>query len=408
MMRFLKQRSFTYPRWLGLPAGALDLDKHPEHELKAAIRETSKNITKLLTTLVGLSLFSILALGTPDQSLLGASGTLTVPLAGSIPFKTFILLGPAVILAVRLYLYAYVNHWIALELIRQQKNFSRPVEITPLQHPLLRLFTAPLLYLLVPFMLVLFAWKGAAIPVWGSISWLLAALGVALHVNLLLVRNPLPFLPLPAVMTVLSLLLGAIIVYILVAPDTFRRRLQLSRADLSKQSFIRQDFRKANLEYSNLSDSQLVSADLRGADLSKSVLRGVNFVMADLRQANLYKANLENADLLGAKLDGADFNNATLVGARLAGARLIEANLIEADLTRANLQRANLEGTKLFLSNLSRADLRNVVNLTCNQLGEALEWESAYRSPELACDAPIPRDEEQQESAEAGESGNGL
>ena len=331
-----------------------------------------------------------------------------VPVAGSIPFKTFILLAPILTVAARLCLYAYVNHWIALERVRKQKKFSRPVEITPLQHPLLRFFTAPLLYLLVPLMLILFAWKGAAIPVWGNVLWLLAVLGVASHVGLFLGRHPRRFLPLGPAMAIFPLLFGALIVYMLIDPDRFRRRLQLSRADLSNQSFIRQDFRNANLQFSDVSNAQLASADLRGADLSQAVLRGANLTTADLRQANLYNATLQGADLLGAKLDGADFNSANLEGARLANAHLIDADLMQADLTRANLQRANLDGARLFLATLSRTDLRNVVNLTCNQLGEASEWTAAYRSPELACGAPIPTAAEQQVAVEAGDGENGL
>ena len=53
---------------------------------------------------------------------------------------------------------------------------------------------------------------------------------------------------------------------------------------------------------------------------------------------------------------------------------------------REFLTEANLTGAEL-----TEADLRAVLGLTCDQLQEAAHWESAYRDPELACGADIPQ-----------------
>ncbi|MCP3852768.1 MAG: hypothetical protein GY694_21455 [Gammaproteobacteria bacterium] len=39
---------------------------------------------------------------------------------------------------------------------------------------------------------------------------------------------------------------------------------------------------------------------------------------------------------------------------------------------------------------MQEADLSDAENITCDQLTKALNWQSAYRDPGLACGAPIP------------------
>ena len=55
-----------------------------------------------------------------------------------------------------------------------------------------------------------------------------------------------------------------------------------------------------------------------------------------------------------------------------SGANLQDANLSEADLTNAILRNANLRGANLKGTILRGADLRNVRNLTKDQLEEAV------------------------------------
>lgn len=115
----------------------------------------------------------------------------------------------------------------------------------------------------------------------------------------------------------------------------------------------------------DFSDARLIDTNLSAANLNDANLR-----RADLREATLIGAYLYDAFLTDAKLDGADFIGAELVRADLSGAGLKDADLSEADL--------------------DNADLRGAVDLTCEQLQKATNWDSTYRDESLACDRPIP------------------
>ena len=91
---------------------------------------------------------------------------------------------------------------------------------------------------------------------------------------------------------------------------------------------------------------------------SKDSLQGADLCNAKLMQAKLDCAKLENADLTAAYLIKAD-----LRGANLSGAALTQAVLSEADLSGADLDGAELTDT--FLNG---ANLKDVLNLTCDQI----------------------------------------
>ena len=56
--------------------------------------------------------------------------------------------------------------------------------------------------------------------------------------------------------------------------------------------------------------------------------------------------------------------------------------------------RSERRGADLTDAKLTRADLREVEGLSCDQLAQAQDWEAAYRDAELACDAAIPDPDE--------------
>ena len=95
-------------------------------------------------------------------------------------------------------------------------------------------------------------------------------------------------------------------------------------------------------------------------DFSSASLRGL-----DLAKVDLARANLRKADLRGTTLSGA-----ILIAADLAGANFFKAALDGADLSGANLIGARF--------------------VNCAQLVATLNWQSAFRDPDLACGAPIP------------------
>jgi uncharacterized protein YjbI with pentapeptide repeats len=117
--------------------------------------------------------------------------------------------------------------------------------------------------------------------------------------------------------------------------------------------------------------ADLSGTNLSGANLSWANLSRVNLIMADLSEVNLTEANLS--------------------GAWLFGADLSKANLILANLSLADLSLADLSGADLSGANLSGANLCNARNITCKQLTEAENWETAYRDSELACGKEIPK-----------------
>jgi uncharacterized protein YjbI with pentapeptide repeats len=99
-----------------------------------------------------------------------------------------------------------------------------------------------------------------------------------------------------------------------------------------------------------------VRPELSGAGLYGLELASANLAGADLRKADLRGANLSGATLAGADAEGADFFKTVLDGADLAGANLVGAR-----------------------------------SLSCWQLEKTRNWQSAFRDPDLACGAPIPR-----------------
>ncbi len=101
----------------------------------------------------------------------------------------------------------------------------------------------------------------------------------------------------------------------------------------------------------------LQGANLVARDLAHRYLRQMNLSQAQLTEASLYMADLSGANLRGANLMNADLSGANLENADLHGANLHGANLLVADLNNAIL---------------TQADLRDVRNLTAEQLASAI------------------------------------
>lgn len=99
-------------------------------------------------------------------------------------------------------------------------------------------------------------------------------------------------------------------------------------------------------------------------------------VPPELAGAGLCGLDLANANLAGANLRKADLRGTTLNGATLAGADLEGADFFKTVLDGADLTGANLVGAR---------------SLNCWQLEKTRNWQSAFRDPDLACGAPIPR-----------------
>ena len=75
-----------------------------------AADETATQVTRIGLTFLGTSAFCLLSLLSPDSALLGGSERINVPFAGPVSFFGFMLLGPAVLIVLRIYLQIYVEH----------------------------------------------------------------------------------------------------------------------------------------------------------------------------------------------------------------------------------------------------------------------------------------------------------
>jgi hypothetical protein len=142
--------------------------------------ETAAQVTRIGLTFLGTTAFCLLSLLSPDSALLGGNDKINVPLAGPVSFFGFMLLGPAVLIALRVYLQIYVEHSDRLERLARSVSIARAPTLVPLQNPLIRLFSGSIFYLLLPIAMLLFAWKAAVFPAWGA-----GLLGVAVAVIIL-------------------------------------------------------------------------------------------------------------------------------------------------------------------------------------------------------------------------------
>src|SRR6516162_5595682 len=351
--------------------------------------ETATQVTRVGLTFLGTAAFCLLSLLSPDTALLGGSEKINVPFAGPMSFFGFMLLGPAVLIVLRVYLQIYVEHSDRLDRLARSVSAVRAPTLVPLQNSLIWLFSGLIFYMLLPVTILLFAWKAAVFPAWGLGLFSVALAVIASHVML-------PFSKFSwrskGLLSVSAAIIAGGVMLGLAPPH---RPFNLFRASLSGQWLANQDFRKAYLELANLFDANLSGANLSGANLgganlsgatlsnanlSLAGLSGNNLSLADLSDANLGNADLIGANLIGANLSnanlslaglsGADLNGAKRFDANLSGANLSGANLSRADLSDANLGNAGLSGADLSGANLSRADLSRA-DLSDANLGNA-------------------------------------
>src|SRR5262249_60538135 len=72
--------------------------------------ETATQVTRIGLTFVGTAAFCLLSLLSPDSALLGGRDKVNVPFAGPVSFLGFMILGPTVLIVLRVYLQMYVEH----------------------------------------------------------------------------------------------------------------------------------------------------------------------------------------------------------------------------------------------------------------------------------------------------------
>ena len=417
-----------------------------DDDLKEALTDTSRTIQQLTITLLVFAAFAVSVAGVSDIALLLTDAQIRLPTLGGMPLTFALVMGPAVLIAVRAYLQIYVVHWRRLDWERRMREIDRPMTISPMRDGLLRSATIGVRYLLVPVALAAITWKALGDP--RPLGY--GLLVVTVFVTILHIVQDVPFrLQLPAIALVIILLgvtaFSPIGDRYVPDRDNIRRPLSLRYAELSKRVLQGRDLRDADLrlarliqsdlsrldgQATDLSRANLMNADLSNADLESAILTGAymrfanltdahldsailsyasleqaNLTDASLNTADLHTSMLSSANLSGALLKDAKLNNANLqnsnmtdtrayfadfTDARLARASLIRTDLFEAvlfgaDFTEAKFTGARLEGAYLDGANMRDADLRGVIGLTCEQLVTTEYWSTTLRDPDLDC-----------------------
>jgi hypothetical protein len=112
--------------------------------------ETAAQVTRIGLTFLGTAAFCLLSLLTPDTALLGGNERINVPFAGPVSFFGFMLLGPAVLIMLRIYLQIYVEHSDRLDRLARSVSVVRAPTLVPLENRLIRLFSGLIFYVLLP------------------------------------------------------------------------------------------------------------------------------------------------------------------------------------------------------------------------------------------------------------------
>jgi uncharacterized protein YjbI with pentapeptide repeats len=361
------------------------LHRLPPDLISKARDETAAQVTRVGLTFLGTAAFCLLSLLSPDSALLGGSEKIIVPFAGPVSFLGFMLLGPAVLIALRVYLQVYVEHSDRLDRLGRSVSAVRAPTLLPLQNSLILLFSGLIFYALLPVAIMLFAWKAAVFPAWGLVLFGLAAAVISSHLMI-------PFTKFSwRSKGMLSISAAIIAGGVLLGFGHLHRQFDLYHANLSGQWLLGEDLPEADLRGANLSganltfanlsgakligatlsDANLSGANLSGADLSGGKLIGAtlsdaNLSGVDLRRASLSRATWDRATLNHAKLittdlSGVKMDGVKLIGAKLSGAKLIGANLTLDDLSSADLSGATLSDADLSVVTLSDANLVGVI-----------------------------------------------
>jgi len=366
-------------------AAASRENKYSESQLTEGLKETANTVNRLMLTLLALALFSLLAVGQPDAYLLNPAATISVPSVGAASAKALLVVGPLLLIGVRIYLQIYIRHWTYLDAIANDQTARRAAVVSPMRHPLLKIMAGLVLYLLVPVTLFIFTWKAMLIPKWWGYGLLIVSPFVlAVH---LLQNKPMGRLGWVKAMGLTAVLI-ATVAYFCERTEAFRRNFdlrfeKLGLTDLADQDLRNADLRQAELNGADLSGARLGNANLHRAELKHTTLREAELNGADLSEAKLTGANLIKAKLNGANLTVADLDEATLFRAQLKGAYLVGASLRKAILRGAQLEGAQLQKANLNAARLERTNL-NEARLDEAQLKKAILFEAQLNRANLS------------------------
>lgn len=321
--------------------------------------EVSSTIRRIMMVIIAYCLFCVLTLGAPDINLITRNANITVPFADTdVSYKGFLIVGPLILIGFWCYLQIFLAH---LDKLTPNSAGTALPFIFNLPGSTARFVSDLILTWLVPFTLLIFAWK-AAPHVYSE--WLLVLAELVLLIAIFLkirrlnkrdTENSQANVPDAhyVFLWLLLLFLTILIVFVPVSPDfRLHRSLNLYKADLQSTDLEGVNLKGAILTRANLEDAVLAKANLRDAMLQSSNLHSAN-----LQHANLMHANLIDANLRSTRLNGANMTGANLQGVNLTNAHLYNTNLAGANLKGANMSSAYAEGVNLEGANLDEANL---------------------------------------------------
>jgi uncharacterized protein YjbI with pentapeptide repeats len=358
-----------------------------------------KKINHLSIILISFSLICILALLRDDQIGIKAGGTIKLPFAGvDVDSGSFLLVGPAILIFITIYLHIYVQQWYNC-INHQQKNIC----ILKSDSEISRFFCNFLFFGLSPLILLLFYLISRGKPDYSNFTGFCFAVTFGLMLILFFAYRKMWVAWIGAVifffifLSVISYLfsvnfdLANYIPLRLQGAEIknhnltkfnlkgmnaesgnfkncvfYQQNLQLSKC---KQTiFDDGNLFETNLNYSDLGSASFKNTDLSRAWMIEAGMSNANFNNAKLIKTHLYKATLESANMDNADMSNAFFNNANLKFASIRCANLNKANFSFADMTSVDFENSDMKDAILFKSNLSNAKLKIAKNLTENQI----------------------------------------
>lgn len=298
--------------------------------------EASKTIRRTMIVMITFGFFCVLTLGASDAELVSNASTLKIPFAdANITYFTFSWIGPLTLGALAAYLHIHLGYlaWMekehpdALQIQRQSLPY-----IFNMERPVLAGIVADIaFYLLVPATLAYFCYRLQFRP---EVQLVLQGFSSLTAVALFVVC------------------------------------LKRARSATPEQ-------RAASPWYWRFKKLAVPAGiALAGALAIWVPSRTLHLEGSETLRGDL----LRHLDLSGAALSHADLEASTLEDIDLSG----------ADLRGARLRRSALRNVVLNRADLGGADLRETTGLECPILEAARHWQSAHRSPELACGAGIP------------------
>lgn len=291
----IEYKAVFYAKLYGLSDGFTDAAEwRRQHD------EISNTIRRVMLVLLAYGMFCILTLAAADAPLLGTGSEIVLPLVGtSVDYKSFLLVGPLILVGVTIYLHIFLQ--ASIELGSSNSTRALPF-LFNMSSTIASILSGFLFYCFPVMLLVLFAWKALPFPIMGRWLCMLASGACAVMAYLQRGRRESRVSFAQRWFTVSALFMSL----------TFFFGTMPSGFSLSRPLFLENaDLVGLNLRNRNLSGAAMKNADLENADLSGADLRGSDLSHAVLRNTNLHSARLENAINLSCKQLSAALNSDT-------------------------------------------------------------------------------------------------